>query len=297
MIKAQSVLAVFDALAENSLTIRSGPNRSSIIVSEMWTYFSFRAASAAPATANRLDDIRSALVRPGVASKAPARLMAANHRRYNCTCARTDRGAYRAANKSARQSAGSAAAHLFLRERAADEGHGKDSLVVGLEFTQPCLNTGKQVGLLAMGTTEWSDVTRQGGEALHVQINAGVDLVSGCWANKSQRRHYKPSMSRSSHSGMAKKKPRSGETGASFGSFGGNVFGESSPHAQRVIRLMQSVQILFPYDLHKKKLSYRTTAPAVGKRSIAFLGAPATSTLTSNATTVSITSALPTCSV
>jgi hypothetical protein len=24
---------------------------------------------------------------------------------------------------------------------------------------------------------------------LHVQINAGIDLVSGCWANKSQRRH------------------------------------------------------------------------------------------------------------
>jgi hypothetical protein len=78
MIKAQSVLAVFDALVENSLTIRSGPNRSSIIVSEMWTYFSFRAASAAPATANRLDDIRSALVRPGVASKAPETLMAAD---------------------------------------------------------------------------------------------------------------------------------------------------------------------------------------------------------------------------
>jgi hypothetical protein len=72
----------------------------------MWTYFSFRAASAAPATANRLDDIRSALVRPGVASKAAARLMAADHRRHNCNCARTDRGAYRAANKSARQSAG-----------------------------------------------------------------------------------------------------------------------------------------------------------------------------------------------
>ena len=89
MIKAQSVLADFDALAKNSLTICSGPNRSSIIVSETWTYFSFRAASAAPATANRLDDIRSALVRPGVASKAPARLMAADHRRYNCTCART----------------------------------------------------------------------------------------------------------------------------------------------------------------------------------------------------------------
>jgi hypothetical protein len=81
MIKAQSVLADFDALAKNSLTIRSGPNRSSIIVSETWTYFSFRAASAAPATANRLDDIRSALVRPVVASKAPARLMAADHRR------------------------------------------------------------------------------------------------------------------------------------------------------------------------------------------------------------------------
>lgn len=100
---------------------------------------------------------------------------------------RPHRGAYRAANKSARQSAGSAAAHLFLRERAADGGHGKDSLVVGLEFTQPCLNAGKQVGLLAMGTPEWSDVMWQGGEALHVQINAGVDLVSGCWANKSQQ--------------------------------------------------------------------------------------------------------------
>ena len=123
---------------------------------------------------------------------------------------RPHRGAYRAANKSARQSAGSAAAHLFLRERAADGGHGKDSLVVGLEFTQPCLNAGKQVGLLAMGTPEWSDVMWQGGEALHVQINAGVDLVSGCWANESQRRHYKPSMSRSSHSGMAKKEAPTG---------------------------------------------------------------------------------------
>jgi hypothetical protein len=33
------------------------------------------------------------------------------------------------------------------------------------------------VRISAMGTTEWGDVTRQGGEAWHVQINARVDLV------------------------------------------------------------------------------------------------------------------------
>ena len=48
-----------------------------------------------------------------------ATLMAADHWRYNCTCARTDRGAYRSANKSARQSAGSAARQFLLRQSAA----------------------------------------------------------------------------------------------------------------------------------------------------------------------------------
>src|SRR6478672_1179520 len=85
-----------------------------------------------------------------------------------------------------------------------------------LKFAQPCLNVRKKVRISAMGTTEWGDVTRQGGEALHVQINARVDLVSGCWANKFQWRHYKPSCV------GQKKKPRPGDTGASFGSFGGN---------------------------------------------------------------------------
>ena len=129
---------------------------------------------------------------------------------------RPHRGAYRAANKSARQSAGSAAAHLFLRERAADGGHGKDSLVVGLEFTQPCLNAGKQVGLLAMGTPEWSDVMWQGGEALHVQINAGVDLVSGCWANKSQQQALQTLHVSEFAFGNGEKEAPTGETGASW---------------------------------------------------------------------------------
>jgi hypothetical protein len=92
--------------------------------------------------------------------------------------------------------------------------------VVGLEFAEPRLHTGKQVRLVAMGTTEWSYVTRQGGEALPVQINAGVDLVSGCWANKSQRRHYKTSTPPIEE--KQKKKPRPGETGASLVPFGGN---------------------------------------------------------------------------
>lgn len=72
-------------------------------------------------------------------------------------------------------------------------GRGAVSLVFRLELAQPCLNVRKKVRISAMGTTEWGDVTRQGGEALHVQINARVDLVSGCWANKFQWRHYKPS--------------------------------------------------------------------------------------------------------
>jgi hypothetical protein len=64
---------------------------------------------------------------------------------------------------------------------------------------------------------------------LHVQINAGVDLVSGCWANKSQRRHYKTlHASEFAFGNGQKKKPRPGETGASFGSFGGErVWGET----------------------------------------------------------------------
>ena len=57
-------------------------------------------------------------------------------------------------------------------------------LVVGLELAEPRLDTGKQVRFVAMGAIEWGDVTRQGGEDLHVQINAGVDLVSGCGAKK-----------------------------------------------------------------------------------------------------------------
>ena len=110
----------------------------------------------------------------------------------------------------------------FMRERKSDPCPGL--LVVGLEFAEPRLHTGQQVRFVAMGTTEWSDVTRQGGEALHVQINAGVDLVSGCWANKSQRRHYKTlHASEFAFGNGKKKKPRPGETGASFGSFGGNV--------------------------------------------------------------------------
>jgi hypothetical protein len=87
------------------------------------------------------------------------------------------------------------------------------SLVVGLEFTQPCLNAGKQVRFVAMRAPEWGDVTRQGGEALHIQINAGVDLVSGCGANKSQRRHYKPFMPWSSHSEWQKRSPDRGKPG------------------------------------------------------------------------------------
>jgi hypothetical protein len=153
----------------------------------------------------------------------------------------------------------------FIRERKSDPCPGL--LVVGLEFAEPRLHTGKQVRLVAMGTTERSDVTRQGGEALRVQINAGVDLVSGCWANKSQRRHHKPSMPRSSHSGMAKKRsPDRGKPGLLLVPLGGNVCGESSPHERPLIRLMRSVQILFPYDVHKKKLFCPTTAPAVGKK-------------------------------
>jgi hypothetical protein len=35
-----------------------------------------------------------------------------------------------------------------------------------------------------MGAIEWSNVTRQGGEDLRVQVNASVDLVSGRGANK-----------------------------------------------------------------------------------------------------------------
>jgi len=52
--------------------------------------------------------------------------MAADHWRYYCTRARTDRGAYRAANKSARQSAGSAARQFLLRQSAA-RGHERES--------------------------------------------------------------------------------------------------------------------------------------------------------------------------
>jgi hypothetical protein len=51
--------------------------------------------------------------------------------------------------------------------------------VVGLELAEPRLDTGKQVRFVAMGAIEWGDITRQGGEDLRVQINAGVDLVSG----------------------------------------------------------------------------------------------------------------------
>jgi len=46
------------------------------------------------------------------------------------------------------------------------------------------LDTGKQVRVVAMGAIEWSNVTRQGGEDLRVQVNASVDLVSGRGANK-----------------------------------------------------------------------------------------------------------------
>ena len=102
----------------------------------------------------------------------------------------------------------------FIRERTPCPG----LPVVGLEFAEPRLHTGKQVRLVAMGTTESSDVTRQGGEALPVQINAGVDLVSGCWANKSQRRHYKTSTPPIEE--KQKKKPRTGDRGF-FGSFWG----------------------------------------------------------------------------
>jgi hypothetical protein len=76
--------------------------------------------------------------------------------------------------------------------RVFDEGTAV-SLVFRLEFAQPSLNARKKVRISAMGTIEWGDVTRQGGEALRVQIKAGVNLVSGCWANKFQWRHYKPS--------------------------------------------------------------------------------------------------------
>jgi hypothetical protein len=172
----------------------------------------------------------------------------------------------------------------FMRERKSDPCPGL--LVVGLEFGEPRLHTGQQVRFVAMGTTEWSDVTRQRGEALHVQINAGVDLVSGCWANKSQRRHYKTlHASEFAFGNGQKKKPRPGETGASFGSFGGNVYGEKLPSRRRLIRLMRSVQILFPYEVNKKKLFCPQPLLPLEKRSIAYLGAPATSTLTSNAAT------------
>ena len=57
-------------------------------------------------------------------------------------------------------------------------------LVVELELAEPRLDTGKQVRVVAMGAIEWSNVTRQGGEDLRVQVNASVDLVSGCGANK-----------------------------------------------------------------------------------------------------------------
>jgi hypothetical protein len=66
------------------------------------------------------------------------------------------------------------------------------SLVFRLEFAQPSLNVRKKVRISAMGTTEWGDVTWQVGEALHVQINAGVNFDSGCWANEFQWRHCKP---------------------------------------------------------------------------------------------------------
>jgi hypothetical protein len=118
----------------------------------------------------------------------------------------------------------------FMRERKSDPCPGL--LVVGLEFGEPRLHTGQQVRFVAMGTTEWSDVTRQRGEALHVQINAGVDLVSGCWANKSQRRHYKTLHASEFAFGNGKKKP---PTGGNRGFFwflwGGTCVGRNSPHA------------------------------------------------------------------
>jgi hypothetical protein len=67
------------------------------------------------------------------------------------------------------------------------------SLIFRLEFAQPSLKLRKKVRISAIGTIEWGDVTRQSGEALHVQIMAGVNLASRCWANKFQWRHYKPS--------------------------------------------------------------------------------------------------------
>jgi hypothetical protein len=66
-----------------------------------------------------------ALIDPQGASPS-ATLMAADHWRYNCTCARTDRGADRSANKSARQSAGSTARQFLLRQSAA-RGHERES--------------------------------------------------------------------------------------------------------------------------------------------------------------------------
>jgi hypothetical protein len=53
-----------------------------------------------------------------------------------------------------------------------------------LELAEPRLDTGKQVRVVAMGAIELGNVTWQGGEDWRVQINAGVDLVSACWANK-----------------------------------------------------------------------------------------------------------------
>jgi hypothetical protein len=55
--------------------------------------------------------------------------------------------------------------------------------VFGLDVTKPRLHAGEQVRFGTVGTAQLGGVPPEGGEALRVKVDTGVDLVVGRGAN------------------------------------------------------------------------------------------------------------------
>jgi hypothetical protein len=75
----------------------------------------------------------------------------------------------------------------FIRKRRSDPCPGL--LVFRLKFAQPSLNVRKKVRIIAMWAGQRGNRSRQGSEALCIQIDAGVDFAPRCWAVEFQQCH------------------------------------------------------------------------------------------------------------
>jgi hypothetical protein len=58
-----------------------------------------------------------------------------------------------------------------------------------LDFTKPRLNASEKVRLAAIWTAQHRVLARQSGEAVRVQVDVRVDLVSGRGTNESKHGH------------------------------------------------------------------------------------------------------------